>query len=148
MVGVVPIEAALAKAAASNLDLVLISPNDDNPVCRIMDYGKHMFEQSKREREQRKKQKTVELKEVTLKLTTEEHDLNFKTKNVIRFLNDGSRVKVSIRFRGREMAFTNQAYPILQAIADRCSEYGSIDRAPKMEGRNMVMFLAPNKNKP
>lgn len=145
MVGVVPLETALSKANAANLDLVLISPNPANPVARIMDYGKYKFEQSKRERELRKKQKTVEVKEVVLKLTTEEHDLNFKTKNACRFLQDGSKVKVTIRFRGREMAFTNQAYPVLEDFAKRCSEYGETDRSPRMEGRTMSMFLSPLK---
>ncbi len=147
MLGVVPIEVARQKAEEADLDLVLISPNPENPVCRVMDYGKHMFEQSKREREQRKKQKTQELKEVTLKLTTEEHDLAFKTKNACRFLKEGSKVKVTIRFRGREMAYTSQAFPVLKNFAERCQEFGEIDKQPKMEGRTMSMFLAPLKVK-
>lgn len=145
MLGVVDIDTALNRARQADLDLVLISPNPTNPVARVMDYGKFMFEQSKKEREQRKKQKTIEVKEITLKITTEEHDLNFKTKNACKFLKDGSKVKVTIRFRGREMAFTNQAYPVLDDFAKRCSEFGEIDRPARLEGRTMSMFLTPIK---
>ena len=145
MLGIVDIDTALNRARQADLDLVLISPNPTNPVARVMDYGKFMFEQSKKEREQRKKQKTIEVKEITLKITTEEHDLNFKTKNACKFLKDGSKVKVTIRFRGREMAFTNQAYPVLDDLAKRCSEFGEIDRPARLEGRTMSMFLTPIK---
>lgn len=143
MRGIVPLEQALRLAEESDLDLVLISPNPDNPVARIMDYGKFVFEQSKREREAKKKQKVVSVKEVQIKLTTEEHDTNVKVKNALRFLKDGDKVRVVIRFRGREMSYQNQGYAVMQDFADACREEGSVDRPPRIEGRNMVMFLSP-----
>ncbi|MDD2213631.1 MAG: translation initiation factor IF-3 [Oscillospiraceae bacterium] len=146
MVGIVPIEIARQRAEQAGLDLVLISPNPTNPVCRIMDFGKYQFEQAKREREARKKQKTIEVKEVGLKLTTEEHDLSFKLKNAVRFLEEGNRVKVNIRFRGREMAYTNRGYDVMREFAERVKPVATVDRPARMEGRNMVMFLAPIKD--
>ena len=110
MVGVVPIEEAQRRAYDANLDLVLISPSPDNPVCKIMDYGKFIFEQEKKKREARKNQKTVNVKEVQLKLTTEEHDLDVKVRNARRFLEAGDRVKVVIRLRGREMTHSAEGY--------------------------------------
>lgn len=146
-VGIMPTEEALDYAERSNLDLVLISPNPDNPVARVMDYGKYRFKKSKQEREARKKQKTVELKEVGLKLTTEEHDFNVKVRNAKRFLKDGNRVKVNIRFRGREMSFQHQGYEVMDQFAEAVEGLGMIDRQPRMEGRNMVMFLSPVSDK-
>ncbi|MDI9469712.1 MAG: translation initiation factor IF-3 [Bacillota bacterium] len=146
MVGIVPIEQAQQIADASGMDLVLISPNPDNPVCRVMDYGKYQYEQAKRDREARKRQQTIEVKEVGLKLSTEEHDLAYKLRNAERFLNDGNRVKISIRFRGREMAYTNQGYDVMAEVAKRLEETAVIDRPARVEGRNMVMFLAPRKD--
>lgn len=145
MVGVVPIEIARDRALQTDLDLVLISPNPDNPVCRIMDYGKFQFEQAKREKEQKKQQKTVEVKGVDIKLTTEEHDLQFKAKNARNFLDAGNRVKVSIRFRGREMAYTSRGYDVMKRFYSRLEDIADIDRQAKVEGRNMVMYLAPKK---
>lgn len=145
MQGVVPIQAALDRAEQAGLDLVLIANNPENPVCRIMDNGKYLFEKAKREKEARKKQKVVEVKEIGLKLSTEEHDLGYKVKNAIRFLESGNRVKVSIRFRGREMAYTSQGYEVMKNFTEKCGEAAQVDRAPKVEGRNMVMFLAPSK---
>lgn len=142
-VGVIPTSQALQRALDANLDLVLISPNPDNPVARIMDYGKYRFERSKQEREARKKQKTIEVKEVGLKITTEEHDFNVKVRNAERFLRDGNRVKVNIRFRGREMAFQHQGYDVMDKFATALQDHGTIDRPARMEGRNMNMFLAP-----
>lgn len=147
MVGIVSTREALHQAEDAGLDLVLISPNPDNPVCKILDYGKYQFEQSKREREAKKNQKVVEVKEVGLKLTTEEHDLGFKLKNADKFLREGHRVKISIRFRGREMAYTNQGYQVMEKVTQRLGEVAQIDRPAKLEGRNMVMYLAPKKNK-
>lgn len=147
MRGLVPLNEALDLAYETGLDLVLISPNPDNPVARIMDYGKFAFEQSKREREAKKKQKSTEVKEVQIKLTTEEHDTNVKVRNALRFLGNEDRVKVVIRFRGREMSYQNQGYAVMKNFAEACSELGSIDRQPIMEGRNMVMYLAPLSNK-
>ena len=147
MVGVVPIEDALKAADEADLDLVCISANPDNPVCRIMDYGKFLFEQSKREKEAKKKQKETELKEVGMKLTTDTHDIEVKQKMVIRFLKNGDRVKVKIRYRGREMAYQQQGYAVMEKFMEGIEEYGQIDKQPKIEGRDMVMFVVPKKNK-
>lgn len=147
MVGIVPTAVALDRAANAGLDLVLISAVPTNPVAKIMDYGRYAFEQSKREKEARKKQKVVEVKEVGLKLTTEEHDLNVKLRNVRKFLTAGNRVKVSIRFRGREMAYTSRGYDVMNDFAGRLTDLAEVDRKPKVEGRNMNMYLSPLKEK-
>ena len=146
MIGVVPIAEARKRAEDQDLDLVLIAPQADNPVCKIMNYGKYMFELAKKEREAKKNQKVTEVKEVGLKLTTEEHDLEYKTKNACRFLQDGDRVKVVLKFRGREMAYTSRGYDVMKQFLEACKEFGQVDRDPKVEGRNMIMFLAPRKN--
>jgi translation initiation factor IF-3 len=143
MIGIVPIEEALTRADAAELDLVLISPDKNNPVVKIMDYGKFTFDQDKKKREAKKHQKTIQVKEVQIKLTTEEHDFNVKVRNAIRFLENGDRVKVVIRFRGREMAFKHQGYEVMQKVSDAVSEVGVVDKAPQAEGRNMIMYLAP-----
>ncbi|MHB8961672.1 MAG: translation initiation factor IF-3 [Saccharofermentanales bacterium] len=145
MIGVVTLDEAKRKADEQQLDLVLISAVADNPVCKLMDYGKFMFEQSKREREAKKNQKVTEIKEVQLKISTEEHDFQFKTKNACRFLNDGDRVKVVIKFRGREMAYTSRGYDVMREFTSMCAEFGVVDKDPRLEGRNMVMYLAPKK---
>ncbi|MDD2579068.1 MAG: translation initiation factor IF-3 [Eubacteriales bacterium] len=145
MVGVVETSQARQMAENLSLDLVVIAPQAEVPVCRIMDYGKFLFEQSKKERDAKKKQKVTEVKEVGVKLTTEEHDFGYKTRNACRFLEDGDRVKVVIRFRGREMAYTHRGFDVMKQFADACSEFGTVDRPPRVEGRNMVMFMAPNK---
>jgi translation initiation factor IF-3 len=145
MVGVVPIQEAQRRAYDAELDLVLISPSPDNPVCKIMDYGKFMFEQEKKKREARKNQKVVNVKEVQLKLTTEEHDFDVKVRNARRFLEAGDRVKVVIRFRGREMAHTDQGYDVMEDFAEAISDLGTVDRSARAEGRNMIMFLSPLK---
>ena len=147
MVGVVPIDDALKAADAADLDLVCISANPDNPVCRIMDYGKYLFEQSKREKEAKKKQKETELKEVGMKLTTDTHDIEVKQKMVIKFLKNGDRVKVKIRFRGREMAYQQQGYQVMEKFMEGIAEFGQVDKQPKVEGRDMVMFVVPKKSK-
>jgi len=123
------------------MDLVKIAPLAKPPVCKIMDYGKHMFEQSKKEKEARRNQKTVTIKEIWLKPAIEEHDFNFKVKNATKFLKDGDKVKVSVRFRGREMNYTMQGIEMLKKFAEIVSEYGTVERAPKMEGRSMIMIL-------
>ncbi len=143
MIGIVPIEEALARADAAELDLVLISPDNNNPVAKLMDYGKFTFDQDKKKREAKKHQKTIQVKEVQIKLTTEEHDFNVKVRNAIRFLENGDRVKVVIRFRGREMAFKHQGYDVMQKVSEAVSEVGVVDKAPQAEGRNMIMYLAP-----
>lgn len=147
MKGIVPIEVALKAADDAGVDLVCISPNPDNPVCKVMDYGKYLFEQGKREKEARKKQKETELKEIGIKLTTDVHDIEVKQKAVIKFLKEGDRVKINIRFRGREMAYQQQGYSVMEKFAEGIEEYGQIDKKPKIEGRNMVMYLVPKKSK-
>lgn len=132
---------AMRVATDKNLDLVKIAPQADPPVCRIMDYGKHRFEQAKREKEARKNQKTVEIKEVRLSLNIDTHDFQTKLKNALRFLQHGDKVKVSIRFRGREMAHPEHGHELMKRFAEACSEHGTVDRLPKMEGRSMVMFV-------
>jgi translation initiation factor IF-3 len=132
---------ALARASGRNLDLVKIAPLAKPPVCKIMDYGKHMFEQSKKEKEARRNQKIVTVKEIWLKPAIEEHDFNFKVKNATKFLKDGDKVKVSVRFRGREMNYTSQGIEMLKKFAEIVDEFGTIERMPKLEGRSMIMYL-------
>lgn len=146
MLGVVSIKDALASAETAGLDLVCISPNPENPVCRVMDYGKFLFEQGKREKEAKKKQKETETKEIGIKLTTDVHDIEVKKKAVIKFLNEGDRVKINIRFRGREMAYQQQGYAVMDKFAEGIAEYGQVDKKPKIEGRNMVMYIVPKKS--
>lgn len=143
MLGVFPIKEAQKMANAKNLDLVKIAPQAAPPVCRIMDYGKYMFELAKKEKEARKNQKVISVKEVRLKPTTEEHDFNFKVKNAGRFLKDGDKVKVSIRFSGRQMNYTSLGKEVLDRFAEALQDVGVIERKPKLEGRSMVMFLNP-----
>ena len=143
MVGVVPIAEAMKSAEDADLDLVCISPNPENPVCKVMDYGKYRFEQEKK----LKKQKETETKEIGIKLTTDVHDIEVKQRAVIKFLKNGDRVKINIRFRGREMAYQQQGFSVMEKFAEGIEEYGQIDKQPKIEGRNMVMYLVPKKNK-
>lgn len=138
---------ALALAEKSNLDLVKIAPNAVPPVCKIMDYGKFKFEQAKREKEAKKKQKVMDIKEVRLSLNIDTGDFNTKVNHALRFLKDGDKVKVSIRFRGREMAHTDNGIVIMQRFAEACSEMGQVEKAAKLEGRSMLMFLVPKASK-
>lgn len=133
------------KADERQLDLVKISPNAKPPVCKIMDYGKFKFEQSKKEKENKKNQKTINVKEIRMSARVEEHDINVKAKNCRKFLNNEDKVKVSVRFRGREMAYTAVGKEILLKFADKVSDVGEIEKRPKLEGRNMVMYLVPKK---
>nr|WP_297528435.1 translation initiation factor IF-3 [Thiohalobacter sp.] len=144
-VGVVPIEKALALAEEADLDLVEISPNAEPPVCRIMDYGKFKFEQSKRQQSARKKQKQVQVKEVKFRPGTDVGDYRVKLRNLIRFLQDGDRVKVTLRFRGREMAHQELGRELLERVKQDLEEYGVVEQFPKMEGRQMVMVMSPKK---
>ncbi len=144
-VGVVPIEKALAMAEEAELDLVEISPNAEPPVCRIMDYGKFKFEQSKRQQSARKKQKQVQVKEVKFRPGTDVGDYQVKLRNLIRFLQDGDRVKVTLRFRGREMAHQELGRELLERVKKDLEEYGVVEQFPKMEGRQMVMVMSPKK---
>ena len=135
-------------AAEKNLDLVKIAPQAVPPVCRIMDYGKYRFEQAKREKEARKNQKVVEIKEVRLSLNIDTNDFNTKVNHALRFLKDGNKVKVSLRFRGREMAHQQLGDTLMTRFAEACAELGSVEKIPKLEGRSMIMFLAPKTLKP
>jgi translation initiation factor IF-3 len=144
--GIVSSREAQKLAEEKQLDLVKIAPNGKPPVCKIMDYGKYRFEQSKREKEVKKNQKTINVKEVRMSARVEEHDLNVKAKNCKKFLLNEDKVKVSVRFRGREMAYTDVGKEILLNFADKVSDVGIIDKKPKLEGRNMVMFLSPKKD--
>ena len=141
--GIMNIRDALSAAASKELDLVKIAPQAQPPVCRIMDYGKYKFEQQKREKEARKNQKTIEVKEVRMSLNIDVHDFNTKVKNAQKFLKSGDKVKVSVRFRGREMTHTSLGSDLLRRFLDACSEFGSADKAPKMEGRSMMVILSP-----
>ena len=130
-------------AEENNLDLVKISPNAVPPVCKIMDYGKFRFEQTKREKEARKNQRVVEIKEVRMSPSIDVNDFNVKQRNAQKFLEDGNRCKVTIRFRGREMAHTEIGEELLLKFAEGCSDVAVMDKAPKLEGRHMSIFLSP-----
>ncbi len=138
---------ALALAEKSNLDLVKIAPGANPPVCKIMDYGKFRFEQAKREKEAKKNQKVMEIKEIRLSMNIDTGDFNTKVNHAIKFLRDGNKVKVSIRFRGREMAHTDNGTVIMQRFAEACAENGTVEKAAKLEGRQMLMFLVPKASK-
>lgn len=129
------------------LDLVKIAPTANPPVCRIMDFGKYCFEQAKKEKEAKKNQHVVDVKEIQLSLKIEEHDIQTKANNAIRFLKNGDKVKVVVRFRGREMAHTEFGNVLLKKFAELCSEFGMVEKEPKLEGRNMAMFLASKTSK-
>ena len=141
--GIMSSDDAKKIAEERGYDLVKIAPNANPPVCRIMDYGKFRFEQSKKEKEARKNQKTIEIKEIRMSPSIGENDFNTKLKNGQKFLADGDRVKVSIRFRGREMAHTDIGVVLLKDYAAKCADLANMDKAPKLEGRNMSMFLSP-----
>lgn len=146
--GVMPSKDALKMAYDKSLDLVKIAPQANPPVCRIMDYGKYCFEQAKKEKEARKNQKVVDVKEVQLSLKIEANDINTKAKNALRFLGEGDKVKVVVRFRGREMAHTEFGTALLARFAELCKDAGVVERTAKLEGRNMTMFLASKVGKP
>ena len=144
--GIMSSAQALEMAIEANLDLVLIAPQGNPPVCRIMDYGKFRFEQAKREKEARKSQKTIETKEIRLGLNIDIHDFNTKVNHAARFIKGGDKVKVSIRFRGRELGHPEIGTETMARFAEACTEFASVEKPAKMEGRNMLMFLAPKKN--
>ncbi len=141
--GIVSSKEARRIAEDSRLDLVKISPNAKPPVCKVMDYGKYKYELAKKEKEARKKQKVINIKEIRLTPKIEEHDLNTKANRANDFLKDGDKVKVSVRFRGRELVNPDSGKGVLEQFAELTSENGVIDKKPRLEGRNMVMFLAP-----
>jgi len=142
-VGVVTPERGRELADQAGLDLVEISPNANPPVCKIMDFGKFKYETQKREAEARKKQKTIEVKEVKFRPNTDTHDYDVKMRNVVRFLENGDKVKVTLRFRGREMAHQNLGRDLLERVAEDVKELGKVENMPKMEGRQMIMMIGP-----
>ena len=143
--GVMSSRDALKLANERHLDLVEIAPTAKPPVCKIMDYGKYRYEQQKREKEARKKQKTFDIKEVKLRPGIEEHDFNVKFKNAVRFLEDGDKVKVTIMFRGREITHPELGQELCERFAEELSNVSRVEKPAKVEGRNMIMILAPAK---
>jgi translation initiation factor IF-3 len=138
---------ALDLAEEKKLDLVLVSSNPENPVCKIMNYGKHKFEQSKREKESKKKQKTLELKEIRVTPNIEEHDFNFKSKNAKKFLEDGNKVRITVKFRGREVNNVKAGEVVLEKFIEDLQDVAQVEKKPKLEGKNMFIILAANANK-
>lgn len=145
--GIMSAKGAFRIATEKNLDLVKIAPQAKPPVCKIMDYGKYRFEQSKREKEARKNQKVVDIKEIRLSLKIDTHDFETKANQAMKFLKAGNKVKVSIRFRGREMAHPENGLTTMQEFAETCAEFGQVEKAAKLEGRQMLMFLSPKTTK-
>ena len=143
--GVVSIAEAQQLSEDSELDLVEIVPNAEPPVCRIMDYGKYAFEQSKKKHAAKKKQKQIHVKEIKFRPSTEENDYQVKLQSLIKFLTNGDKVKVTLRFRGREMAHQEYGSRMLERIQNNLEEYGVVEQLPKLEGRQMVMVYAPKK---
>ncbi len=145
--GIMSSQQALRLAAEQELDLVKISPNAKPPVCKIMDYGKYRFEQTKREKEARKNQHVTEVKEIRMSPSIDVNDFNVKMRNAQKFLGEGNRVKVTVRFRGREMAHTNIGADLLVRFGEGCAEIATVDKKPKLDGRHMIMFLSPKSSK-
>lgn len=143
--GVKSLSDALNIAYDKKLDLVLVAPNGNPPVCKIMNYGKYKFEQAKKEKEAKKKQKIYELKEIRVTPNTEEHDFNFKVKNARKFLEDGCKVKITVRFRGRELSYAKQGENLLNKFAEELSDVASADKKAVLEGKNMFIILSKNK---
>jgi translation initiation factor IF-3 len=144
-VGVVSPARGMELAEAAGLDLVEISPNATPPVCKVMDFGKFKYETQKREAEARKKQKVIEVKEIKFRPNTDTHDYEVKMRNVVKFLTNGDKVKITLRFRGREMAHQNLGRELLERVAEDVKEIGKIENMPKMEGRQMIMMIGPLK---
>ena len=144
--GVVGIEEALDMAAEAKLDLALVSPNAQPPVCKLMNYGKYKFEQAKREKESKKNQKTFELKELRVTPNIEQHDFEFKAKNARKFLQDGNKVKITVRFRGRELNNVKMGENVLNDFAKELEDVAVVEKAPKLEGKNMFIILAKKAN--
>ena len=145
--GIVATAKALEQAEKAGLDLVMIAPKAEPPVCRVMDYGKFRFEQIKKEKEAKKNQKVVELKEVRLSPTIEDHDINVRVKNTVKFLSQGDKVKVSIRFRGRQLSHTEVGQKVMECFLEKLGDVYVVERRPTMEGRMMIMVLAPKPTK-
>ncbi|GLR83008.1 translation initiation factor IF-3 [Azospirillum oryzae] len=143
MVGVVPLRQALEAAADADLDLVEVAPQADPPVCKILDYGKFRFEEQKKANEARKKQKIIELKEIKLRPNIDDHDYEVKMRSAIRFIEEGDKVKMTMRFRGREMAHQDLGLNVLVRVRDQLQDIAKVEQMPRVEGRMMVMVLAP-----
>lgn len=146
-IGIVSIQEAMAAAEEAKMDLVEISPDAEPPVCRVMDYGKHVFEKKKQQAVARKNQKQIQIKEIKFRPGTEDGDYQVKLRNLIRFLSDGDKAKVSLRFRGREMAHQELGMELLKRVEQDLLEYGTVEQYPKMEGRQLMMVIAPKKKK-
>jgi len=144
--GIIPIKEALQTAEDADLDLVEVAPNADPPVCRVMDMGKYLFEQAKKERQARKSQTKIEIKEIRLRPKTNEHHRNFKVRDARRWLENGIKVKVTIRFRGREVTYPEIALEDLREIAEELNDISKVETAPSMEGRSMTLVLAPEQS--
>ena len=145
--GVLSLNEALEKAEDKNLDLVLVAPNSNPPVCKIMNYGKYKFEQAKREKEAKKKQKVLELKEIRITPNIEKHDFDFKAKNIRKFITDGNKVKITVRFRGREVNNSQAGEVVLDKFVEALKDIAQVERKPKLEGRNMFIILAKKAEK-
>ncbi len=141
-IGPIPLNEALEKAFEKKLDLVLVAPNAEVPICKLMNYGKYKFEQAKREKEAKKKQKTFELKEVRITPNIEEHDFGFKCKNAKKFIEDGNKVKITVRFRGRELNYIKQGEAVLNRFIEELAEVATPEKKPVLEGKNMFIILA------
>jgi len=145
-IGILKIEEALERAASGGLDLVEVAPNSEPPVCRIMDYGKFVFEQSKKAQSAKRKQKQTHVKEVKFRPGTEEGDYQVKLRNLVRFLTQGDKTKVTLRFRGREMAHKELGLELLKRVQADLDEYGTVEQQPQLEGRQMIMVISPRKH--
>ena len=145
--GVLSLNDALDKASEKNLDLVLVAPNVNPPVCKIMNYGKYKFEQAKKEKEAKKKQKVLEVKELRVTPNIEEHDFGFKCKNARKFIEDGNKVKITVRFRGREVNNSKAGEVVLQKFIDALEDVAMVEKQPKLEGKNMFTILAKKAEK-
>ncbi len=146
-IGIMPLHKALKEAENRELDLVEVAPQADPPVCRIMDYGKYKYEQAKKEQEAKKNQNVMNVKEVQMGVKIEDHDFNVKLKQARRFLKDKDKVKVRIKFRGREMMHKHLGYDLCERLKEETSDLGTVESGPNMEGRNMMMFIAPDSDK-
>jgi translation initiation factor IF-3 len=141
--GIIPIEQAQAKATEAGMDLVEVAPNSDPPVCRIMDYGKYKYQQAKKSQEAKKKQTQTQVKEIKMRPKIADHDFNTKLNKILGFLEEKNRVKVTVQFRGREIAYTDAGRDLLARVAQETQDVAQIDGTPKLEGRFMTMYLAP-----
>jgi len=143
---IVSVEKALQIAESFNMDLVEVAPNAKPPVCKVIDFGKFMYEKKKKEKEAKKKQHTIQVKELRFRPTTDDHDLEFKTRHAREFLEDGDKVKATVQFRGRDMLYTEQGEELLNNLAEELDDVSKIESKPTMEGRRMIMILSPSKD--